>query len=220
MSGVTSRPITMQPESVRAIIDGRKTQTRRLVKLRCGGRALSAAYHADIDAWQHSPDGSWSGGCRTDGGWGAMVSGIKCSYGAPGDELWVKEAWSSIGSPGGDYAYRADGALNSARAWQPLLFMPRAASRLTLQVSDIRVERLQDITEEDASAEGYERDMTIGERLLGHPAQPEFRPKSWRSARQKFSSAWDEQSGYRSLWSANPWVWVVTFERATVPGES
>lgn len=100
-----------------------------------------------------------------------------------------------------------------SEAWHPSIHMPRWASRITLRVTSVRVERLHDITEEDARAEGVRPDQTVGEWLGGPPPSPDIRPKSWRSARDQFSCLWDENSGKRAPWSSNPWVWVIGFER-------
>lgn len=205
-----SRPIIMQAESVRAILDGRKTQTRRLLKLpRTGDLAagdLSRAF-ADAALW----------GAK---GWGGLhvptiedrVERLRSPHGGPGDLLWVKEVWASTGVEGDRCAYRADDGNASSLVWRSSLFMPRWASRLTLVIAEVRAERLQDITEADAEAEGLKSDVTVGERFLGRPA-PERRPKAWRSAREKYARAWDEINGDRAPWASNPWVWVVTFER-------
>lgn len=130
----------------------------------------------------------------------------RCRYGVPGDRLWVKETWGRretlVGSAPHRVYYAADWA--DPRPFKSLSprFMPRWASRLLLQVTGVRVERLQDITEQDAHAEGVD--------LLGGPRLG----RDWASSkRDAFSTLWDAINGKRLPWSANPWVFVVAFRR-------
>lgn len=193
-------PILFTGEMVRAILDGRKTQTRRVVKLR-------------------PPYGD-----------GLMP----CPYGAPGDLLWVREAWHPVVAHGcvmntcdcGDVNvfYRASDPNRQSEprffndrdipgewcipraakngGWVPGIFMPRWASRILLRVTDVRVERVQEISEEDARAEGVEG---IGPRQ--------------RWAIERFRALWDSVNAKRGYgWDVNPWVWVVGFEVEEVRG--
>ena len=155
------RAINLRDWEVRAILEGRKTQTRRPVQ---------------------SP-----------------------AFGAPGDLLWVRECWAQHESI---TIYRANEAelLPSWMKWTPSIHMPRWASRLTLRVTDVRVERVQDITPEDARAEGFDGDCPVGY-LPAYQAGP---------CRYHFASSWSDTYGAES-WTANPWVWCVSFERAEVP---
>ena len=135
-----------------------------------------------------------------------MVS-IPCPYGVTGDRLWVRETWARLTGNGHRFVYRADGedprtgwdevepAQRPRMTWTPSIHMPRVASRITLEVTDVRVERLQAISEEDARAEGIALEPAI---LPGHAAGC-------------FSRLWDEINGKRAPWSSNPWVWAVTF---------
>lgn len=193
------RPILFSGPMVRAILDGRKTQTRRIVKPQPTGcepyrceRYCPAIVRPDgeLDA------GPEVFGCYSDDGeWG-----VRCPYGGPGDRLWVRERWAAV--KGFDwyrprdiprnatitYAGHGDTACaNGIGKWRPSIHMPRWASRITLDVEAVRVERLQDITDEDAAAEGVEY-------------------------RTVFAELWESING-RGSWDLNPWVWVVEFNR-------
>ena len=184
------RPILFSGPMVRAILDGRKTMTRRVVRLRAGEIA-----HEGGDGRLHAVANTTWGDC--------IERVIQCPYGVPGDMLWVRETWASDvdGCPAG-LGYRADhldprgdGPANPMR-WRPSIHMPRWASRLTLEITAVRVERLQDISEADARAEGC-------------PAEcPDGNAVDW------FSGIWDGINAERGYpWSSNPWVWVIGFER-------
>jgi hypothetical protein len=159
--------------------------------------------------------------------------GIKCPYGAPGFHLWVRETFyidhvDYIGKPLADLPpiedgiyYRVDGECCDQipecqcaspevgkPAWRPSIFMPRWASRITLDILDIRVERLNDISEEDAVAEGCEAWEKIDYSCL--PPVPDRDI----TAREEFQKLWERINGAGS-WKANPWVWVVVFKRLT-----
>ena len=116
-----------------------------------------------------------------------------CPYGTPGDHLWVKETFWT----GGDAVnYRADGEMpeymRDVSRWKPSIFMPRKLSRITLEILDVRVERVQDISEEDAKDEGG---------LYGAG-----------SYRDGFAVLWDSINGKKHPWESNPWCWVLTFK--------
>lgn len=175
------RPIIMTAESVRAILDGRMTMTRRVVK----------PQPSDIRRSPFVPSG-----IEDNHGYE-----IKLAYGIPGDRLWVRETWAYIGKePETDTVYKADGCWSDKPdwKWQSPRFMPRWASRLTLEVLNIRVERVQEISEEDAIAEGME-----------------FIPvkqATW-SNRQSYSLLWDTLHAKRGYpWVSNPYVWVIDFK--------
>lgn len=190
---MTEKPILFNGEMVRQILNGRKTQTRRIIKPQPNEFGLSM--------W---PDGSrW-----------LTVEGYpaKCPYGQPGDKLWVKETFcdgrgldiarpedgiTSTGAPAPQWIYRADEKfqLPNGTHWKPSIFMPRDASRITLEITKIRVERLQDISEEDAKAEGIDwRD--------GDLCKPQTR----------YKQLWESINGLDS-WKENPWVWCISFRR-------
>jgi hypothetical protein len=144
---------------------------------------------------------------------------IGCPYGAPGDRLWVKETWAIDAEdvetarrrhedvlldacPVGPY-YRATASDfdESSLRWRPSIHMPRWASRISLEVTGVRVERLQAISEADAVAEGV------------HYELGEVKPDSPNAHRISFSTLWDELNAKRAPWSSNPWVWVIEFRR-------
>ena len=185
---------------VRAILSGQKTQTRRVIRncptpwkshdLECGA--------AESDWWPAPlQDGGWAF-CS---GHHADVPIGRCPYGSPGDRLWVREAWADDGRR---FRYRAVPELPLwPGPWCPSIHMPRRASRITLEVTEVRVERLQDISPADATAEGVVE-------LSG--AQ---RPDHAYDVSSFFEPAWDAINGKRAgcSWADNPWVWAVTFKR-------
>lgn len=188
------RPIPFSGPMVRALLDDTKTQTRRLCKL-------------DMRAGMPEPE---------------LASLLKCCpYGQPGDRLWVREAWRAPGSCDhlpprsisdceavrfmADEVVGADPGFGKGR---PGMFMPRWASRITLEITAVRVERLQDISEADAIAEGLFQD-TAG-RWTTYSATEAA--KEHLSPVQAYRDLWEQINGTGS-WDANPWVWVLEFKR-------
>lgn len=220
---MTERPILFSAEMVRAILAGRKTQTRRLMKVQPYADSIVTVKHYHptvIDRHGDMQPGPEIFGAL----WGNGEYGIRCPYGAPGDLLWVREAFRYFPGTGshlwdGDREYQADGAVKSGRfftaeewqsrgikakpepRWRPSIHMPRWASRITLEVKSVRVERLQDISEDDARAEGVAPVGWVDETDVG-----------MSSYREGFSRLWDRING-SGAWEANPWVWVLSFER-------
>jgi hypothetical protein len=183
------RPILFSAPMVRAILAGTKTQTRRVVK----GNDLSTA-----------------------------ILAARSPYGAPGDRLWVRETWAAGACADGlppstlhaptwlrdneGLWYKANEPadphwknVSSRGRWRPSIHMPRWASRITLEIASVHAERLQEISEEDARAEG------VAPRGSGTKA-------CWSA----FYLLWCEINGHAS-WDANPWVWALTFKRVEVP---
>ena len=205
------KPILFSAEMVRAILEGRKTQTRRKMSVQPWPDATVEVgpYHPHwIDRNGESQPGTATFGAIWDhqdivnGG----DAGLRCPYGAPGDLLWVRETWARHAS-GVDYA--ADFAAVSrpqAGPWRPSIHMPRWASRITLRITDIRVERLQDISVADAKAEGCENPLTGAEAPAAGPGV------FLADERTSFAILWNKING-PGAWNANPWVWVVAFER-------
>lgn len=215
-------PILFKGEMVRAILEDHKTQTRRVIKPQPSEGVLRPIPHGTMEypKWGQPIAGYL---CGFDGIKDLQGSGRlkpwRCPYGKPGDHLWVRETFCPLDSdhwtPGMDkpldrIAYKAscdDVSGDSERCrkelgykWRPSIFMPRFASRLTLVVTDVRVERVQEISEEDAQAEGCD----VG-----------CRKPDCDCARQKFAELWNLINGKRGFgWEANPWVWAVTFARA------
>jgi hypothetical protein len=212
------RPMIFSDPMIRAILEGRKTMTRRVVKPQPAG---------DTVTW----------GCTTaHPGFGFLFGKEKewrnCPYGEPGDRLWIKESLRGDGQPGnmrpGIMRYVADGAAVSGplgeafwRYKRPLLtarYMPRWASRLTLEVAGVRVERVQDITEEDAIAEGAFAQGKCGDDPVSDLWT--MTGEGWRYnwAQEAFRTYWDSLNDKRpgASWEENPWVWVVEFKRVEV----
>jgi hypothetical protein len=202
---VKERSILFSGEMVRAILAGRKTQTRRVVRYRSG---------ADLARIGRGAAG--------------------CPYGQPGDQLWVRETWYcdhyevQTGTREADGArellyYRAtdcapDGATYTGfsgetmrNPWRPSIHMPRWASRITLELTSVRVERLQDISEEDAWTEGVTR---VRGDLFGVEGLVPFEHHYPQDA---FAALWHVVNP-KHPWNSNPWVWVLGFKRVEAQG--
>ncbi|MGR6617687.1 hypothetical protein ACU6QK_15825 [Pseudomonas rhodesiae] len=232
MSQIKERPILFSAPMVRAILEGRKTVTRRVCKPQPSANAHTTCASGN-------PMGAW---------WETGKDINRCPYGKPGDGLWVRETWSDVnlqGAPG--IAYRADGDVRDLMEdasfldedgafnyddprskpynfacwsedllggkegrWRPSIHIPRWASRILLEITAVRVERLQDISEDQAKAEGvrlYTDHAELGEwwhvdGIDTYSADP----------RKSFELLWSSVGGD---WVANPWVWVVEFKRVT-----
>ncbi len=228
-----ARPILFSAPMVRALLDDSKIQTRRVVKL---DRTLGIEAHADVHMWHDNGNGTWDGGCRADGGAAAtVIRGLHSRYGVPGDRLWVRETWRTDTQPDGTNGIRfaADDAFipiqptremadhwvdaydndKHGKDWRPSIFHKRWASRLLLEVTRIRVERLCDITEEDAKAEGVT--------LSKNPSHFYFGAAQQAPHRFEFATLWDSINGKRAPWMADPWTWVIDFKKLkTAPKET
>ena len=191
-TAVRERPILFSGPMVRAILDGRKTQTRRVAMHRVCGVMLARL------AFDPAPDAAL------------------CPYGAPGDRLWVRETWAWSGDreipeaeriARGEIWYAADGDRGPAIRWRPSIHMPRWAARLTLEVTGVRVERLQDISATDCRAEGipHFREFVV------FGADAEQRREMYAA---EYRRLWDSLNAPRGYgWDVNPWVWVVEFRK-------
>lgn len=208
------RPILFSTPMVQAILAGSKTQTRRICK---PANTESLSFVVSDNGHFGDEEGDVS---------------FTCPYGKPGERLWVRETWR-VNSKATDLAcvvYRAsenDSWTNFHKyfpvalakdqkampaGWKPSIFMPRWASRILLEITDIRVERLNDISEEDAKNEGLIKNSLFGEwgGVVKHPTVPDhFR---WfRSPINAFKNLWESINGEES-WDKTPWVWVVEFK--------
>jgi hypothetical protein len=239
-------PLIFSAPMVRAIIDGRKTQTRRLVKIPTDAEVDGTGNHGKVlfASRSNQPTGTIK---------------ISCPYGIPGHRLWVREgfwiadyySWGTL--PSGDEMspqslvhrdgmpvfYSADGrppntpnrhypnglsggaiaAPDPYAIWhrKPSIHMPRWASRITLEVTSVRVERLQDITEEDILAEGV-LERLHNDRIYGEMPVGAFDGKCYVDLVSLWKSGWDSINGKRAPWSLNPWVWVIGFEQLEASG--
>ena len=199
------KPIIMSAESVRAILDGRKTQTRRVIK---------------PQPWwiepPHLEGDKWVGAYSTDPNITNPTYEAHCPF-PVGAEVWVREKWCPYademtkaycqahdpewGEPVKPAVYAADYEpcdpldVGGCEKWSSPVTMPRWASRITLEVTGVRAERLQDIAYPDIVAEGY----------------PD--PNHPYPARMWYMALWDSINGKRYPWDSNPWVWVVEFRR-------
>lgn len=212
-TAVKEIPILFQTPMVKAILEGRKTVTRRVVK---------------IPKWATFNNASVSDDkllCNLLNDVGYYEAEFKAK---PADILWVRETWSKIHYEGVDpeptYIYKADDEAGHIQGiWKPSIHMPKAACRLKLEVLSIRVERLHEITEEDAIREGVQsmdfgfgqtssmryRDYVVDASGYGHPDH-DF--PTVTDARDSFITLWQKINGKES-WSANPWIWRVEFRK-------
>lgn len=201
------RPILFSGAMVRALLAGTKTQTRRVAKP-VKHPDLGNLYSPGALVLEHEPQ---------------HVIDRACPYGQPGDRLWVRETWMNLRGTGLEvvtgsrelYAYGADTPRGSygddqrkcfGLKWRPSIHMPRAASRITLEITGVRVERLQEISMADALAEG----------VNVHHDHHEKPRTSIYSPVQAYRDLWEQINGEGS-WEANPWVWAVEFKRLETP---
>lgn len=199
------RPILFNSPMVRAILDGRKTVTRRPVKIQPRSKADIGSYGLG-QPFIRNPD--------------VTKPNPECPYGQPGDRLWVREAWARTKvaqAPGlGEMVvYReGDNRTDYGGPWKPSIHMFRRDSRILLEITDVRLERLQDISEEQAQDEGVEYNAALDPagtckwRVYGRDHA------GTNSPIDSFESLWSSINGAES-WNANPWVWCVEFKRVT-----
>ncbi len=219
---MTEHPIIFTGDSVRGILSGVKTMTRRVVKFRKPYQdhySWTVCYKTDDGGWL------WSNCDLTKSNEedSAKVPGKKCPYGKPGDRLWMKETWTSIGGETSSILviYRADNPkrFDSDGPWKSPIFMPRKFSRITLEITGVRVERLQEITDDDIAAEGIEIIKHIpGEFGLANPCATGTvdLPSGGRihsTARSCFAELWDSINRGKFPWASDPWVFVISFRR-------
>jgi hypothetical protein len=211
-------PILFNDDMVRAILAGRKTQTRRVIKPQPTKR--------DNLNWVDAGEASFCNGTHEKAAKCKDNSVIKSPYGGPGDRLWVREAWCRDYHADGIFGYRAD-ELNPDHKhtlkeikWTPSIHMPRWASRILLEVTNVRVERVQDISREDVISEGLSSiEVELrGERLPIHKHAFENHKYAFENHKHAFAKLWDSINGKKPgrSWSANPWVWVIDFESETL----
>jgi hypothetical protein len=217
------RPILFSAPMVRALLAGTKTQTRRIVKPQpevCGADWLAKRRDGPAQFLYYWPRGD--GYAVND-----RFVAESCPYGQPGDRLWVRE---SIHRGDACARYSADGSVVNLADWRwkrdnlPSIHCPRELSRITLEITGVRVERLQGISEADAKAEGAQFHAATKASVAGRsiPSDEWFfdinnhgeRIHAGRTAKDAYELLWESINGPGS-WDANPWVWVVEFKRAT-----
>lgn len=223
-------PILFTGEMVRAILEGRKTQTRRVMKLQpdCQGALMPAPAGKMWYIWPHlTIDGRMSDYY------------CACPYGLPGDQLWVRETFGLMHSSYSlEYGWENDGMYASdipktkpigsglgviykatdgydkedGEVWRPSIYMPRWASRITLEITGIRVQRVQQITNNDVLAEGIMRGEDEDGSWLGPLDRYQYYP--FAHASEAYSFLWDHINAKRGYpWDSNPFVWVIEFKR-------
>lgn len=200
------KPILFNTQMVKAILNGSKTQTRRLIKPQppCILKKMTEGHHAG--EWHLYRDSPMMNP-MINSPWGAQYL-PPCQ---PGDVLWVRETWNGgrlFGQEGNGYVYAADYKEQSALGWRPSIHMPKEAARLFLRVKDVRVERLQDMKMSDMQAEGAVPSTVTGGQW--QQWQRDFMKPLWNSTVKKADLP-------RYGWEANPWVWVIEFERIDKP---
>jgi hypothetical protein len=197
------RPILFSAPMVRAILAGTKTQTRRVVKMPTKGEYV----RPDMGGWEASTFGGK--GCTFSNGaptpeiacvWNQTTGTIVSSIHEPGDRLWVRETWAEVQTDDGNaIAYCADDGQPPVVRWRPSIHMPRSASRILLEVTNVRAQRVREITDEDARAEGC-------------PAGAD------NLSTKDFHELWDLINAKRGFgWDTNPWVWAIAFRRIAWP---
>ena len=200
------KPILFNTEMVKAILGGRKTTTRRVIKPQPAyelRKMDDMCHHGQWHEYSESPlcDPTYKSP------WGAGYPGPVAEV---GDVLYVRETFCPYDADhvidGVKYAYKADATPDSEEArkaygykWKPSIFMPKEAARIFLRVANVKAERLQDITEDGAKAEGA---------------------KEKRDFIRIWNNTIPDKDSQQLVWSANPWVWVISFERCERPGDS
>lgn len=211
------RPILFQGAMVRALLAGTKTQTRRVCK---AAELFDGTEYRDDDGWPLTYDEGTDSEIRAG-----------TPYGHAGDRLWVREAWQTVATyddlpprelpQTAPVRYLADDGTRDgirARSWgktRPPMFMPRWMCRTELQLTEVRVQRLQDISEADAWAEGCTRGLPdeVGGFFPAEEPDPSgIGARGWDNAVDWYADLWESINGSGS-WEANPWVWAVSFTR-------
>ncbi len=197
---MNEHPILFTGEMVKAILDGRKTVTRRVIK-------PQPVFIEESFRWRWGKTGAVTASREW---WNYMDSLDHCPYGQPGDLLWVRETWAAHPTLNrvqpkyldcAEIYYRATCDNDSHYSWRPSIHMPRWASRITLEVTGVKGERLRGISEDDARAEGVTPSGVGAD--LAH-----------LKYRAGFQTLWDTINAKRGhSWESNPWVWVVEFKQ-------
>lgn len=198
------KPILFSTEMVQAILAGRKTKTRRVIKIK------SAPFSENFT------EAEWKNHLNS--------AGAKLLYGGfkKGDILWVRETFAKppITAFGVPYIHKA-GFDRTICGWKPSIHMPKEAARIFLKVTNVRVERLQDISEEDAIAEGvsivYDYGSFITYKNYLFKDKNTYNKQDTRCLKKSFQSLWQSINAKKHPWESNPWVWVYEFDRIEKP---
>ena len=214
------RPILFSAPMVRAILSGAKTQTRRVVKWPVLGpsdgrkrrvfteQRIEAEHVSLLGACPYKGPRLWVGETWSVGNWNPPGrTDIAISYHADGHAEWLGQRCPLTTTQIDEFAQRYGRPSWKSSPWKPSIHMPRWASRITLEVTGVRVERVQDISEEDAKAEGVE---SIG--ITFRKGEPGVVPSLGGPKRDGFRILWSDINGAGS-WDANPWCWVINFQR-------
>ncbi|EPM1802350.1 ASCH domain-containing protein [Klebsiella pneumoniae] len=213
---MTERGMIFNGEMVRAILDGRKTQTRRIMKVQPESNQLGLLLITD--STKHSDIGKYHWAESNATGNHVRSKLFSCPFGAVGDRILVRETWAEAGASAPDLKlYRANYPEHVPSIyenvppaeeirWTPSIHMPRTASRILLEITDVRVERLNAISQEDAQAEGME--LTGWRPTYSDPDSGGEVMTPYDNFAELWSSIYGDES-----WKANPWVWVISFKR-------
>lgn len=204
-------PIPFKGDMIRAVLSGQKTQTRRPMKpIPVYPDAFDGLRREIHDGQVHF----WASGAEL------PAHKFRCPYGQPDDRLWVKETHARH-PQFAEVAYRADGeefedadGFTWHPKWTPSIFMPRALCRIILEITDIRVERVQNITSDGAIAEGAYEVRKVGDDIAHATWTMDGLDWRYDTPREAFAATWDSIYAADGLgWDVNPWVWVVAFKR-------
>lgn len=237
------KPILFNTEMVKAILDGRKTTTRRTIKLKYDNTHIkwrTDKYGTQLVEMQNDVDGETRGNNPDGSHWHKLLAYriINPPY-KKGDVLYVRETFYEVPSGPKAFVYKADETQpNDFHYWKPSIFMPKEAARIFLRVTDVKAERLQDITEDGAKAEGvrpFTKDGQLNKFAVSIDSWADYHEKhekdfhgNWwqdmpKNPTTAFSYLWNstvKKSGLDQYgWNANPWVWVISVERTARPNE-
>jgi len=218
-------PILFSTPMVQAILTGRKTMTRRIMKPQieeCKHHLYAEAeWKSKPTQWSITDEFAYCANCGNGTSPKFDYKGIKCPYGKVGDVLWVRESYANAGShfvyKDAGWKYWLDEEDREMKydpiKWKPSIHMPYSACRIWLKITEIKIERLHDITEEDAIAEGISLNPSLSEIVGGFTTDNIMH---FYKATDCFKSLWDLINGEES-WNLNPWVWVIEFEKIDKP---
>ncbi len=197
------RPIIFSTPMVKAILEGRKTQTRRIIKPQPPEGCKYTGVQFDITKKQIGF--YWTDGTTGDnhGYWPGLYKNLISPYGMPGDLLWVRETFSIYLNA---YLFKSTNTIFKGVKWKPSIHMPKAVAQVWLKITHVKVERLQDISEEDARDEGVDGNEWV------------YINRKETSYKNGFFSLWVDIYGSNSF-NKNPWVWAIEFEVISTTGK-